>query len=140
MSPLGPVGSFVKHHYRHFNAAALVDAAEGYNLFLQSGGRMMVTLGGAMSTAELGLSLAEMIRRDMVHLITCTGCAGRPAGRPSHAENQRRMQTYGAKPKSCLDEVPLLALKCGSVPRASHCTAVNSWNSADARGGQCWRH
>ena len=73
MSPLGPVGSFVKHHYRHFNAAALVDAAEGYNLFLQSGGRMMVTLGGAMSTAELGLSLAEMIRRDMVHLITCTG-------------------------------------------------------------------
>jgi deoxyhypusine synthase len=26
-----------------------------------------------MSTAELGLSLAEMIRRDKVHLITCTG-------------------------------------------------------------------
>ncbi len=73
MSQLGPVGSFVKHHYRHFNAAALVDAAKGYEVFLQSGGRMMVTLGGAMSTAELGLSLAEMIRRDMVHLITCTG-------------------------------------------------------------------
>ncbi|MEI9962863.1 MAG: deoxyhypusine synthase family protein [Limisphaerales bacterium] len=26
-----------------------------------------------MSTAELGLSLAEMIRQDKVHLITCTG-------------------------------------------------------------------
>jgi hypothetical protein len=34
---------------------------------------MMVTLAGAMSTAELGLSLAEMIRRDKVHAITCTG-------------------------------------------------------------------
>src|SRR5690606_20035438 len=34
---------------------------------------MMVTLAGAMSTAELGLSLAEMIRRDKVHIISCTG-------------------------------------------------------------------
>jgi deoxyhypusine synthase len=34
---------------------------------------MMVTLAGAMSTAELGLSLAEMIRQDKVHIITCTG-------------------------------------------------------------------
>jgi len=69
----GPVGQFVRHHYRHFNAAALVDAAEGYAQFLDDGGRMMVTLAGAMSTAELGLSFAEMIRRDKVHLIVCTG-------------------------------------------------------------------
>ena len=34
---------------------------------------MMVTLAGAMSTAELGLSLAEMIRQDKVHVIACTG-------------------------------------------------------------------
>lgn len=33
---------------------------------------MMITLGGAMSTAELGISLAEMIRQDKVQ-ITCTG-------------------------------------------------------------------
>lgn len=72
-SALGPVSSFIKHHYRHFNAAALVDAAEGYERHLSQGGKMMVTLAGAMSTAELGLSLAEMIRQDKVHLITCTG-------------------------------------------------------------------
>src|SRR5690606_29202342 len=59
--------------YRHFNAAALVDAAKGYVAHLDRGGKMMITLGGAMSTAELGLSLAEMIRQDKVHLITCTG-------------------------------------------------------------------
>lgn len=33
----------------------------------------MVTLAGAMSTAELGISLAEMIRHDKVHIISCTG-------------------------------------------------------------------
>src|SRR6516225_10867704 len=69
----GPVSQFIQHHYRHFNAAALVDAAKGYVAHLDKGGKMMVTLGGAMSTAELGLSLAEMIRRDKVHAISCTG-------------------------------------------------------------------
>jgi deoxyhypusine synthase len=64
---------FINHHYRHFNAATLVDAAKAYNELLDSGGQMMITLAGAMSTAELGLSLAEMIRRDKVHAITCTG-------------------------------------------------------------------
>jgi deoxyhypusine synthase len=67
------IKEFIKHHYRHFNAAALVDAAEGYIKLVESGGKMFVTLGGAMSTAELGLSLAEMIRQDKVHAITCTG-------------------------------------------------------------------
>ncbi len=67
------VKEFLKHHYRHFNAASLIDAAEGYVQLLSSGGRMFLTMGGAMSTAELGLSLAEMIRQDKVHAITCTG-------------------------------------------------------------------
>lgn len=70
---LGPISTFIKHNYRHFNAAALVDAAEGYKKHIDQGGKMMVTLAGAMSTAELGLSLAEMIRQDKVHLISCTG-------------------------------------------------------------------
>ena len=72
--PAGPpVSSFIRHHFRHFNAASLVDAADGYVRHLDSGGSMMVTLAGAMSTAELGLSLAEMIRQGKVQAITCTG-------------------------------------------------------------------
>jgi deoxyhypusine synthase len=67
------IRAFLKHHFRHFNAAALVDAAEAYRDFLAAGNGMMITLAGAMSTAELGLSLAEMIRRDKIHAITCTG-------------------------------------------------------------------
>ncbi|MFV1987525.1 MAG: deoxyhypusine synthase family protein [Gemmatimonadota bacterium] len=66
------VTEFMRRHYRHFNAATLVDAADAYAEHVETGGRMMVTLAGAMSTAELGLSLAEMIRRGKVHAITCT--------------------------------------------------------------------
>ena len=69
----GTVSSFLRHHFRHFNAAALIDAADGYKAHLDQGGAMMITLAGAMSTAELGLSLAEMIRQDKVQIITCTG-------------------------------------------------------------------
>ena len=68
-----PVRDFITHHYRHFNSAALVDAAKAYEAHLAKGGKMFVTLAGAMSTAELGLSLAEMIRQDKVHAICCTG-------------------------------------------------------------------
>ena len=68
-----PITEFIKHHFRHFNSAALVDAAEAYNKHLASDGKMLVTLAGAMSTAELGLSLAEMIRKNKIHAICCTG-------------------------------------------------------------------
>ena len=69
----GSVSQFVEKHYRHFNSAALVDAAKGYETHLLEGGKMMVTLAGAMSTAELGISFAEMIRQGKVDIISCTG-------------------------------------------------------------------
>jgi deoxyhypusine synthase len=72
-SKKGPVSQFIALNYRHFNAAALLDAAKGYETHLKAGGKMLVTLAGAMSTAELGISLAEMIRQDKVHAIVCTG-------------------------------------------------------------------
>ena len=67
------VSNFLRHHFRHFNAAALIDAADGYNKHLADGGKMMITLAGAMSTAEMGIQLAELIRQDKVHIISCTG-------------------------------------------------------------------
>lgn len=67
------IRSFMKRNFKHFNAAACVDAAEGWITHLEQSGKMFVTLAGAMSTAELGISLAEMIRQDKVHAITCTG-------------------------------------------------------------------
>src|SRR5690606_36171441 len=61
------------HHFRHFNARTLVDAAKGWVELLEKDGKMVVSLAGAMSTAELGVSLAQMIREDKVHAISCTG-------------------------------------------------------------------
>lgn len=69
----GTISQFMARHYRHFNAAALREAAEGYRAHLEAGGRMFLTMAGAMSTAELGRSLAEMIRQEKVHAICCTG-------------------------------------------------------------------
>ncbi|MBM7119052.1 deoxyhypusine synthase family protein [Archangium primigenium] len=67
------IREFCRTHFKHFNAAALVDASEGYLRHLDGGGKMLVTLAGAMSTAELGISLAEMIRQGKVHALCCTG-------------------------------------------------------------------
>jgi deoxyhypusine synthase len=69
----GPISDFIQDHFRHFNAAALVDAAKSYDEHINSGKKMMITLAGAMSSAELGKSLAEMIRQDKVQIISCTG-------------------------------------------------------------------
>ena len=63
MSNARPISSFIEKHYLHFNAAALKDAAKGYKAHKAAGKKMMVTLAGAMITAELGKLLAEMIRK-----------------------------------------------------------------------------
>lgn len=69
----GAVSTYLRHNFRHFNAAALIDASDAYIRHLEQGGYMLVTMAGAMSTAELGISLAEMIREGKVHAISCTG-------------------------------------------------------------------
>lgn len=68
-----PITEFIEKYYLHFNSAALVDASKGYVAHLKEGGKMMITLAGAMSTAEIGKILAEMIRQDKVQIISCTG-------------------------------------------------------------------
>jgi len=72
-TPAGSLSSFLDTHFRHFNAATLVEAADDWTRLLDSGGKMFLSMAGAMSTAELGRSLAEMIRKGKVHAICCTG-------------------------------------------------------------------
>ncbi len=73
MNTKGPISNFITEHYKHFNAAALIDAAKGYEDQLEKGNKILISLAGAMSTAELGKSLAEIIRQDKVQIISCTG-------------------------------------------------------------------
>ena len=73
MHNLGPLSQFLEKHFLHFNAASLLDAAKGYGAQLEQGSKMLVSLAGAMSTAEIGKIFAEIIRKNKVHIISCTG-------------------------------------------------------------------
>ncbi|MFA6600162.1 MAG: deoxyhypusine synthase family protein [Candidatus Omnitrophota bacterium] len=73
MSKANGIKQFLRTHYLHFNAASVVDAAEGYVRHLKKGGKMLVAMAGAMSTGEIGLSLAEMIRQGKVDAVSTTG-------------------------------------------------------------------
>lgn len=69
-----PISDFIRNHFLHFNAAMLQRAAEGYKNFIEKkNGKMMLAMAGAMSTAEIGKILSEMIRRDKIAAISCTG-------------------------------------------------------------------
>ena len=69
----GPISRYVDRHFKHFNALALKQAAQAYRAHIDGGGEMFLAMAGAMSTAELGISLAEMIRRGKLHGVSCTG-------------------------------------------------------------------
>ncbi len=66
------ITDFMNLHFRHFNARETVAAARGWREFLEGGGEMLLAMAGAMSTAEIGISLAPMIRENKVHAVSCT--------------------------------------------------------------------
>jgi deoxyhypusine synthase len=66
------IREFVDRHYLHFNAATVKDAAKQYISHIENGNKMFLAMAGAMSTAEIGKILAEMIEKDYVHAISCS--------------------------------------------------------------------
>ncbi|MDP6467797.1 MAG: deoxyhypusine synthase family protein [Pirellulaceae bacterium] len=66
------VSAFLEKHFRHFNARETLAAAQAYKKHTAEGGKILLAMAGAMSTAELGISLAQMIRAGQVHAISCT--------------------------------------------------------------------
>ena len=145
----GPVSRFLARHYRHFNSAALLDAAKGYDAHLKVGGKMLVTLAGAMSTAELGISLAEMIRRDKVHAIVCTGANLEedmfnlvahdyyervPAYRNlSEGDEQALLERHMNRvTDTCIPEMEAM--------RRIEETVLEEWVAADRAGERCFPH
>lgn len=67
------VRALIDRHFMHFNAREVRDAARAWQAHVGAGGRMMVSLAGAMSTAGIGGLLAPAIRAGLVHAISCTG-------------------------------------------------------------------
>ena len=145
----GPITQFVTHHFRHFNAAALVDTARGYQAHVEGGGAMLMTLAGAMSTAELGLSLAEMIRQDKVHFISCTGANLEedlfnlvahdhyeriPNYRDLSAEDEQKLldRHLNRVTDTCIPEMEAMRRLEGAV--------LEEWQAADAAGERYFPH
>ncbi|MDP6368760.1 MAG: deoxyhypusine synthase family protein, partial [Planctomycetota bacterium] len=67
------VRTFIDLHFSHFNSRELRRSAQAYETHIKAGGKMMVSLAGAMSTARVGRILSRAIRADLVHAVSCTG-------------------------------------------------------------------
>ena len=149
MSSRGPISTFIKHHYRHFNAATLVEASEAYASHLEKGGKMFLTLAGAMSTAEIGVSLAEMIRQDKVHGISCTGANLEedvfnlvahdfyervPNWRDLRAEDEQSLldRHMNRVTDTCIPE--------GEAMRRIESVILQEWTAADRKGERSFPH
>ena len=143
------IRDFVHHHYRHFNAAALIDAADAYSRHLDGGGVMLVTLAGAMSTAELGLSLAEMIRSGKVHAICCTG-ANLEEDIFNLVAHEHYVRVPNYRELTAADEEQLLARHLNRVTdtcipeeeaiRRIEDIVLELWQDADRRGESYFPH
>src|SRR3712207_1224683 len=143
------VTEFLKKQYKHFNAAALVDAAEGYKTHLENGNKMLVTLAGAMSTAELRLSLAEMIRQDKIHAISCTG-ANLEEDVYNLVAHDHYVRIPNYRELSPEDEHELLSRHLNRVTdtaipeeeaiRRIEDVILEEWMQADRKGERCFPH
>jgi deoxyhypusine synthase len=145
----GPVSAFIERHFLHFNAAALKDAADAYTGHLDRGGKMLLAMAGAMSTAEIGISLAEMIRAGKVHAVSCTG-----ANLEEDVFNLVAHQHYERVPHyrdlTAADEVALLERHMNRVTdtcipeeeamRRIERVVLNEWLAADAAGERLFPH
>jgi deoxyhypusine synthase len=145
----GAISAFLKRNFQHFNAATLIEAASAYRQHLDAGGKMLVTLAGAMSTAELGISLAEMIRQGRVHGICCTGANLEEDLFNLIAHNSyKRLPHY--RDLTPTDEVELFENKLnrvtdtcipeGEAIRKVEMAILAEWRSADADGKRFFPH
>ena len=68
-----PILEFVIKNYKNFNSRATRDALIAYWRHIDEGGRMFWAIAGAMSSAQLGITLAPAIREGLVHGLSVTG-------------------------------------------------------------------
>ncbi len=146
---MGAVRNFVTHHFRHFNAAVVVEAAQAWESHLARGGKMLLTLAGAMSTAEMGTVIAELIRSRKVHAICCTGANLEedvfnlvahksykriPAYRMLTAEQEKELEHQG------LNRVTDTCIPEAEAMRKIERHMLELWTEADAKGERLFPH
>ncbi len=147
--PASPVSAFVRSHFQHFNAKTTVDAADAYRALMAQGGTMLVAMAGAMSTGELGRSLAEMIRRGYVGSLSVTGANLEESvmnliGKPSYQrlpnyrdltpQDEQRLYDAG------LDRVTDTAIPDEAAMQPLVQAVLARWQAADAAGIRQFPH
>ena len=144
---MGSVRDFIEHHFLHFNAGEVVRAARAYEAHLEAGGKMLVTLAGAMSTARLGRILARLIREDKVHAICCTGANLEEDVMVLCAANEYehvRWRELGARDEVDLYERGMNRVTDVCIPetvmRAIEVRLLERWKSASAAGERLMPH
>src|SRR5947209_4550644 len=70
-----PILEFILKNYKNFNSRATRDATLAYWRHIEGGGKMFWAMAGAMSSAQLGVSLAPAIRAGLVHGMSVTGAS-----------------------------------------------------------------
>ena len=68
-----PILEFVLKNYKNFNSRATRDATLAYWRHIEGGGKMFWAVAGAMSSAQLGITLAPAIRAGLIHGLSVTG-------------------------------------------------------------------
>jgi deoxyhypusine synthase len=146
---MGAVRDYIVHHFRHFNAAVVVDAARAWEAHLQKQGKMMLTMAGAMSTGEMGLSVAELIRKDKVHAICCTAAnleedlfnlvahksyVRLPNYRMLTAEQEKELESKG------LNRVTDTCIPEEAAMRKVEREMLELWQDADKKGERYFPH
>lgn len=64
---------FILKNYKNFNARALRDATIAYWRHIENGGKMFWAVAGAMSSAQLGVTLAPAIKKGLISGMSVTG-------------------------------------------------------------------
>lgn len=67
------IRKFIDSYFHHFNAGEVRKAAHSLTTFVADGGKIFLTLAGAMSTARLGKSIVPLINSGCIAGISCTG-------------------------------------------------------------------
>ena len=147
--PHDSVRRFLDHNYRHYNARTLVEAAQAWREQLDAGNRMLLTLAGAMSTAELGILIADLIREEKIHGICCTGANLEedvfnlvahdsyrriPNWRALTAEQEMELAAKG------LNRVTDTCIPEEEAMRKIERTVLDRWKAADADGRAAFPH
>lgn len=144
-----PVSDFAERTLRHCNGGATLQAALWLKKHLDDGGKMIVTIAGAMSSFQVGITLAELIRKGKVHLVSATAANHEESYyryvAHSHYAYIPRYTELTPEQEAELRDAGLRRITDTFLPedesvRIMEPHLVKMWQDAQAKGERCFPH